>query len=79
MQWIEIEPSWEYPFYRYYTSMAQLVNGRHYYAYLVVDEDEKYRGWVVSVPGQRTETFIEESTKEGVQKHFRWFIKSLGG
>lgn len=80
MQWIELEPSWEYPFHRYYTSMAQLIDGRHYYSYVALDEDDgRYRGWVMSVPGHRVETYIDEPTKEDVQKHFQWFIKSIGG
>ena len=78
MKWIELAPSYEFPYYRYYTSEARLIKGRHYYCYFSLDEG-RYRGWIMSVPGHVPESFIDVETREEAEEQYKLFLTSVGG
>ena len=78
MTWIEIEPTFEYPFYRYYTAQSLLIGGKHYYGYFTLDEG-RYRGWILSTPGSVIESYIDVETKEEAEEYYKYFLKCIGG
>lgn len=78
MQWTEIEPTHEFPYRRFYTGAATLIEGKHYFAY-ITEEEGRYRGQIISAPGQKTESMIDVSTILEAEELFTWFVHALGG
>lgn len=60
----------------FFTTQAKLVRGRHYYGYFVLDE-ERYRGWIMSVPGHIPEHYVDASTPEDAQEKYCKYLEFL--
>ena len=75
---ITLLATWEIPYERCYVSHAMMVNDKYYYCYFTEDGD-RYRGWIMSVPGHNTEKFVDAATKEEAEKIYNNFLYDLGG